>query len=86
MHTIDRDAIYEVAYGGYGEANGGYIPSRYDTFHWEPSGDEENGFDIDEANRLLDEAGYAPGGDGIRVGPDGRPLSFRFNVHGDNPQ
>lgn len=86
VHTIDRDAIYEVAYGGLGEANGGYIPSRYDTFHWEPSEDEATAFDIDEANRLLDEAGYAPGGDGIRVGPDGRPLSFRFNVHGDNPQ
>ncbi|TDE14087.1 ABC transporter substrate-binding protein [Jiangella asiatica] len=86
VHTIDRDAIYEVAYGGYGEANGGYIPSRYDTYHWEPSEDEATAFDIDEANRLLDEAGYAPGGDGIRVGPDGRPLSFRFNVHGDNPQ
>ncbi|WP_026875540.1 ABC transporter substrate-binding protein [Jiangella gansuensis] len=86
VHTIDREAIYEVAYGGYGEPNGGYIPSRYDTFHWEPSEDEAIGFDIDEANRLLDEAGYAPGGDGIRVGPDGRPLSFRFNVHGDNPQ
>ena len=86
VHTIDRDAIYEVAYGGLGEANGGYIPSRYDTYHWEPSEDEEIGFDIDAANQLLDEAGYAPGGDGIRVGPDGRPLSFRFNVHGDNPQ
>nr|WP_198663514.1 ABC transporter substrate-binding protein [Jiangella endophytica] len=86
VHTIDRDAIYEVAYGGLGEANGGYIPSRYDTYHWEPEGDEATAFDIDAANQLLDEAGYAPGGDGIRVGPDGRPLSFRFNVHGDNPQ
>ncbi|HEY9411463.1 MAG TPA: ABC transporter substrate-binding protein [Jiangellaceae bacterium] len=86
VRTIDREAIYDVAYGGYGEANGGYIPSRYDTYHWEPEGDAVVGFDIDEANSLLDGAGYAPGDDGIRVGADGTRLSFRFNVHGDNPQ
>lgn len=31
---------------------------------------------IDEANRMLDEAGYTAGSDGIRVSPDGMPLSF----------
>jgi peptide/nickel transport system substrate-binding protein len=86
VRTIDRDAIYEVAYGGYGEANGGYIPSRYDRYHWEPSGDAVVGFDIAAANELLDGAGYPPGDDGIRVSPDGDRLSFRFNVHADVPQ
>lgn len=86
VHTIDREAIYEVAYGGFGEANGGYIPSRYDIYHWEPTGDEVTAFDIDAANQLLDDAGYEMGDNGIRVSPDGDPLSFRFNVHGDNPQ
>jgi len=86
VRTIDRDAIYEVVYGGYGEANGGFIPSRYDQYHWEPTGAEVVGFDIAAANELLDGAGYAPGDDGIRVSPDGDPLSFRFNVHADVPQ
>jgi peptide/nickel transport system substrate-binding protein len=86
VRTIDREAIYKTAYGGYGEANGGYIPSRYDAYHWEPSDAERIGFDIAEANQLLDRAGYAKGSDGIRAGKDGKKLSFRFNVHGDNPQ
>lgn len=86
VHTIDREAIYEIAYGGFGEPNAGYIPSRYDQYHWEPDEDVSEMFDIDEANSLLDDAGYTMGDNGIRVSPDGRPLSFRFNVHADNPQ
>jgi peptide/nickel transport system substrate-binding protein len=86
VRTIDREAIYGQAYGGYGEPNGGFIPSRYDTYHWEPVGDQVVGFDVDEANRLLDEAGYPMGDNGIRVSPAGQPLSFRFNVHASNPQ
>lgn len=86
VRTIDREAIYTTAYGGYGEPNGGFIPSRYQTYHWEPTGAEVIGFDIAAANALLDGAGYQPGDDGIRVSPDGDRLSFRFNVHADNPQ
>ncbi len=86
VHTIDREAIYEIAYGGFGEPNAGYIPSRYDQYHWEPDEDVAEMFDIDEANSLLDDAGYTMGDNGIRVSPDGQPLSFRFNVHADNPQ
>jgi peptide/nickel transport system substrate-binding protein len=85
VHTIDRAAIYKVAYGGYGEANGGYIPSRYGDYHWQPGADEEIGFDIAKANELLDGAGYPKGPDGIRA-KDGTKLAFRFDVHGRNPQ
>lgn len=35
-------------------------------------------FDPDGARKLLDEAGWAPGADGIRV-KDGKPLSFRLS-------
>lgn len=85
VRTIDREAIYKTPYGGFGEANGGYIPSRYADYHWEPSDAERIGFDIAKANELLDAAGYAKGADGIRA-KDGKKLSFRFDVHGDNPQ
>ncbi len=86
VQTIDREAIYDVAYGGYGEANGGYIPSRYSIYHWEPEGDDVVPFDLAAANSALDEAGYALGGDGVRVSPAGQRLSFRFNVHANTPQ
>jgi peptide/nickel transport system substrate-binding protein len=83
VKTIDREAIYEQAYGGFGEPNAALIPSRYDLYHWQP---EDIAQDIDGANQLLDEAGYALGADGVRVSPAGQPLSFRFGVHADNPQ
>ncbi|MFX4272664.1 ABC transporter substrate-binding protein [Propionibacteriaceae bacterium Y1685] len=83
VKTVDRKAIYEQAYGGFGEPNAGLIPSRYDQYHWQPEGFEQ---DIAGANQLLDEAGYAKGADGVRVGKDGKPLSLRFGVHADNPQ
>lgn len=85
VRTIDREAIYKTAYGGFGEANGGEIPSRYKDYHWEPTDAEKIGFDIAKANALLDGAGYAKGSDGIRT-KDGLKLSFRFNVHNDTPQ
>lgn len=85
VRTIDRAAIYKTAYGGFGEANGGEIPSRYKDYHWEPTAAEAINFDIAKANQLLDGAGYAKGADGIRA-KGGQKLSFRFNVHNDTPQ
>lgn len=85
VRTIDRGAIYKTAYGGFGEANGGYIPSRYTNYHWEPTDAERIDFDITKANELLDGAGYVKGSDGIRA-KGGQKLSFRFNVHNDTPQ
>lgn len=35
---------------------------------------------VDQANAMLDAAGLAKGGDGIRVGPDGKPMSYELNV------
>ncbi|MGO1972951.1 MAG: ABC transporter substrate-binding protein [Propionibacteriaceae bacterium] len=83
VKTIDREAIYQQAYGGLGEPNAGLIPSRYSDYHWQP---DEFGQDIEGANKLLDDAGYKRGSDGIRVTEDGEPLNFRFHVHADNPQ
>jgi len=86
LHAIDRDAIEERVYGGHFEASGSYIPSRYGDYHWEPDEDEVIGYDPEEANRILDEAGYARGKDGVRVSPDGTRLTLRQFVHADDPQ
>ncbi len=37
-------------------------------------------FSIDKANRLLDEAGYKRGGDGVRVGKDGKRVKLLFQT------
>ncbi len=44
-------------------------------------------FDVAGANALLDSAGYRMGSNGIRQGPDGKPLSFdfRFDNAGNGP-
>lgn len=76
-HAVDLDTILTRAIGGYGSVATGVIPSMYANLHYEP--DQRYAFDIAEANRLLDEAGYRRGADGIRTMPDGtKPLKLRF--------
>ncbi len=75
--AIDRDDLVERLYGGNGEpGNPGWIPEA-NPFHEDV---EQYPFDLDAANRLLDEAGYTRQGDGVRQGPDGRPLRFTLLV------
>ncbi|MUL41011.1 ABC transporter substrate-binding protein [Streptomonospora sp. PA3] len=85
MRAIDKKEIVESVYGGYAQAAGGYIPARYDRYYWEPKGGERLDFDPDAANRMLDEAGYERGDDGVRVSPEGDRLEFRMHVHNDRP-
>ena len=50
------------------------MPDFYTDFHWSPPEDEQFTFDLEEAGRLLDEAGYEVGADGLRTMPDGSPI------------
>ncbi len=75
-HAIDRDDLVQRLFGGNGTpGNPGWIPPE-SPFHVDV---EQYPFDLAEANRLLDDAGYARDGDGPRQGPDG-PLSFELLV------
>lgn len=73
--AIDFDTIVDTLYfGAYDRAWGlltpvtpGYSDSAEDTFSFDP----------DHAKKLLDEAGWTPGSDGIRE-KDGNRLSLRF--------
>ncbi|MBX9388187.1 ABC transporter substrate-binding protein [Streptomonospora nanhaiensis] len=85
MRAIDKNEIVESVYGGYAEPAGGYIPARYEDYHWEPGDDDPLGFDVEAANEMLDEAGYERGDDGVRVSPDGDRLELRLHVHNDRP-
>ncbi len=74
-HAVDRQDIVDRLFGGNGEPGSpGVVPPSH-PFYSEP---EQYPFDVDEANRLLDEAGYTRDGDGTRAGPDGAPLRFSF--------
>lgn len=86
-HAIDRQEIIDIVYQGQGEPwQGGPRPESGDLHH-EELGTQYTEFDVEEANRLLDEAGYAErNGDGIRLLPDGRPLAFGVLVRTDQTE
>jgi peptide/nickel transport system substrate-binding protein len=77
-HAVDTNTIVERAFGGFASAGTSIIPPIYKDLHFDPAGTTRK-FDLAEANRLLDEAGYKKGADGVRTMPDGsNPLRFRL--------
>jgi peptide/nickel transport system substrate-binding protein len=82
-YAIDRDALVDRVKLGYGEP--GYTVILSPKWHFTP--ETPITYDPDEANRILDEAGYADtDGDGIRETPDGEPLEMRFVVRTEAPE
>jgi peptide/nickel transport system substrate-binding protein len=76
LHAIDRDAINEVAYGGFNEVSHSWIWSEQHPHHT-TEGIPIYEFDPDKAAKLLDEAGWKMGADGVRA-KDGVRLSLEY--------
>ncbi len=76
-HAIDKEELVERVRSGYATL-GTTIVAPLSPFHYEPTDEEFIEFDIEEANRLLDDAGYEDtDDDGIREMPGGgEPLIF----------
>jgi peptide/nickel transport system substrate-binding protein len=72
--AINREQVIEAMLFGQGQPAAGPIPP------WHPlyPGIEPLPHDPEQARRILDDAGFQQGPDGIRRGPDGRP--FRFTL------
>jgi peptide/nickel transport system substrate-binding protein len=80
-HAIDRRVLVDRVLGGHGDPGAGYFPSTYRPWAWQPGPGVRRDFDPAAANRLLDNAGYRRGPDGVRTMPHGgRSLSFRLYV------
>lgn len=73
--AVDRERLNQIAAGGTAFVANGLLPSYYETLFEMP--DETYEFDPDKANRILDDAGYTRGSDGIRE-KDGDRLSFNL--------
>ena len=78
---VDRASVEKYIYGRTGVATGNFLnnPERYVSTNttWE--------FNIDKANRLLDDAGWKRGPDGIRA-KDGKKLKFVFQTSINAPR
>ena len=72
-HAMDRQKMIQVAWLGHAKPGDSIVPPA--TGDWHNSEMKTAGFDLAAANRLLDEAGYPKGADGIRVA-NGHPMSY----------
>jgi peptide/nickel transport system substrate-binding protein len=73
-YALDLKRIVRSAYQGAAEQGSTIVPSAYDNYHWQPPAGQLFTFDLKKAGRLLDEAGYTKGSDGLRRMPDGSPI------------
>ncbi|MCW2775675.1 MAG: transporter substrate-binding protein [Nocardioides sp.] len=71
---MDLDQLIAKVYQGAGQAGTTIVPPTYSNWRWDPPADELMTYDPDKAGRLLDEAGYLMGDDGLRTMPDGSPI------------
>ncbi len=83
-HATDKQKIIDIVLLGLGDPGLALIPIGLGP--WYNDSLVDYAFDVAEANRVLDEAGYADAdGDGIREMPGGtNPLIFRLNWPSDS--
>ena len=75
-HAVDNDAIGERFYNGLRWKATSLVTPYHANWHEEV---EVPAYDPEEANAILDEAGYEDtDGDGMRETPDGEPLEINF--------
>ncbi|UQD71570.1 peptide ABC transporter substrate-binding protein [Bradyrhizobium japonicum] len=78
---IDREAIQKFIYGRGGIATASFVnqPQQF------KSGKLTYAFDVDKANKILDDAGWKRGADGIRE-KDGKKLKYVFQTSINGPR
>lgn len=83
--AMDRTSMVDIAGFGYPvvNAHASGLPPRFDSWRnkaAEGAKDEWLAYDIDRANKLLDDAGYKKDGEGFRTTPSGKPITFPIIV------
>jgi len=82
-HAIDKQGMIDTIYYGFGEPAVAYISPANPVFHNPNLKDYP--YDLAEAARLLDEAGYKDrDGDGIREDQRGNPIEFGLVTNAGN--
>mgnify|MGYP000698708266 CR=1 FL=1 len=75
-YAIDTQKLVESTLGGYGTPGSTIIPPFHTRWHVKP--DRPRRFDIEEAKRRLDAAGYKLNADGKRLDKDGKVINLRL--------
>ena len=83
--AMDRTSMVDIAGFGYPVVNlhASGLPPRFDAWRnkdAEKTQDEWMTYDVDRANKVLDDAGYKKGPDGFRMTPTGQPIAFAIIV------
>lgn len=84
-HAIDYEAMIEDLWFGYAEFIPTISPSADPKWMADIPDEDQFGYDLEEANQILDDAGYMDtDGDGVREMPDGSgPIVLRHAVNTD---
>ena len=88
-YAVDKTAILNTAYSGYGATatsviQPGYFPASND-YHWQPSSSEAYTFDVAKAGQMLTAAGY-PLKNGVRVNKQGKPITLSLIARSESPE
>ena len=75
--AVDRNQLVQIALAGHGKPGSVLLPPAMGDFQLQIAPDAQLNANADKATQLLDQAGYAPGSDGIRE-KDGKRLEFRL--------
>lgn len=82
--AVNRKELVTKILDGLGVPGAGYLTPAFPQWWWNPPASDNPGYNPALANRILDQAGYKKGPDGIRVDPKThKPLTFRFGIHSD---
>jgi peptide/nickel transport system substrate-binding protein len=81
-YSIDRERINVIASRETAFPAHGILPDFYKSFYEQP--EQDYPFDPDQANQILDDAGWVMGDDGVRTKGDQR-LEFDLDVRSESP-
>lgn len=85
-HAIDKETLVSRVYEGIGRVADSLSPSANPEWTPEIPDDKRYDFDLEQANQILDDAGYEDtNGDGVREMPGGgQPLELSFYVRSES--
>lgn len=79
VRAIDNETMRKRVLEGLAVPGTGTVPPLYPRFFWKVDPvDLPLAYDPEAANKLLDDAGYEKGADGVRLDKSGNPISLRL--------